>query len=216
MKRESQCACDKKREARKVSITRRTALGAAAVGLLGPLSGSVLAAQRDRNRDPNKEAEGRAAGAALAERMRRRVEESQAFGERMLNATPEERLELIRERTLARHRRAVDDLKGRLGCSDTEWQVIRPRLEMVYNLLHPLPPTRGDDSSGNEVNQKMQELRQALDDKGTPVDELKAKLTALRAAKENAKRKLASAQQSLRRVMTVRQEAILVLEGLLD
>jgi len=46
--------------------------------------------------------------------------------------------------------------------------------------------------------------------------EIKAKPGALRAAKEKARRALASARQNLRQVMIVRQEAVLVLNGLLE
>jgi len=45
---------------------------------------------------------------------------------------------------------------------------------------------------------------------------INVKLTALRAAKEKARQELAAAQQSLRQLMTIRQEAVLVLNSLLD
>ena len=48
------------------------------------------------------------------------------------------------------------------------------------------------------------------------MDQIKAKLTALRAAREQARRELATAQRSLRQLLTLRQEAHLVLRGLLD
>jgi hypothetical protein len=46
--------------------------------------------------------------------------------------------------------------------------------------------------------------------------EIKAKLGALRVTKEKARGELASARRNLRQVMTVRQEAVLVLNGLLE
>jgi hypothetical protein len=49
----------------------------------------------------------------------------------------------------------------------------------------------------------------------TPED-IKAKLTALRSAKEKAMQELAKAQQDLRQVLTLRQEAQLVLMGMLN
>ena len=60
------------------------------------------------------------------------------------------------------------------------------------------------------------ELRQILSDKGASADQIKAKLTALRAAQNSAAQELAKARQNLRQVMTIRQEALLVLNGLLD
>jgi hypothetical protein len=103
-----------------------------------------------------------------------------------------------------------------LGCSDAEWKVIGPRVEAVYNLVHPLPQGRDGASSGSDVNQRKQELREVLDDKWTAVDQIKATLTVLRAAEERANQKLAAAQKSLRELLTVRQEATLVLNSLLD
>jgi outer membrane protein TolC len=47
-------------------------------------------------------------------------------------------------------------------------------------------------------------------------EQIKAKLAALRAAKQKAAQDLATARQSLRQLMTLRQEALLVLNGLLD
>ena len=46
--------------------------------------------------------------------------------------------------------------------------------------------------------------------------EIKSKLTVLRKAREKAKRELAKAQKELSELLTVRQEAQLVLMGLLD
>jgi uncharacterized protein YPO0396 len=48
------------------------------------------------------------------------------------------------------------------------------------------------------------------------VAQIKAKLTSLRAAKERAAQELSRARQNLRQIMSVRQEALLVLNGLLD
>jgi hypothetical protein len=53
-------------------------------------------------------------------------------------------------------------------------------------------------------------------DEGAKPEEIKAKLTALRAAKEQARQDLVKARQDLRQLMTLRQEAVLVLNGLLD
>jgi len=48
------------------------------------------------------------------------------------------------------------------------------------------------------------------------VDQIKTKATALRVAKERTAQELGKARQNLRQVMTLRQEALLVLNGLLD
>jgi flagellar motility protein MotE (MotC chaperone) len=66
------------------------------------------------------------------------------------------------------------------------------------------------------VQQKSAELRELLRNKEAAADHIKAALTALRAAKEKARQELAAAQQNLRRILTLRQEALLVLNGLRD
>ena len=60
------------------------------------------------------------------------------------------------------------------------------------------------------------ELRELLRDDSAAADQIKAKLAALRAAKQKAAQDLATARQSLRQLMTLRQEALLVLNGLFD
>ncbi len=48
------------------------------------------------------------------------------------------------------------------------------------------------------------------------MDQIKARLAALRAVKQKAAQELATAKQDLRQLMTLPQEAELVLSGLLD
>ncbi|MBN1508226.1 MAG: hypothetical protein JW955_15360 [Sedimentisphaerales bacterium] len=211
MKQANRCMFSDCRNAGDAAFSRRTALGSSVVALLGLLSGSALAGERNRSAD------GRAAEAAVPERMRRRIEESEAYAERMRNAGPDERLQIMRQRVATRHQQAIEDLKEQLGISDKEWAVIKPRLEAVYNLVHPLPQVGGGAaSSRSELELKKQELRELLNDNAAGVDQIKAKLTAVRAAKEKANQELATARQNLRQLMTIRQEALLVLDGLLD
>jgi outer membrane protein TolC len=67
-----------------------------------------------------------------------------------------------------------------------------------------------------ELEQRSRELRELLRGDKTDVDQIKAKLTAFRAAKDKANQQLAGARQTLRQLMSLRQEAVLVLNGLLD
>ena len=53
-------------------------------------------------------------------------------------------------------------------------------------------------------------------DKEASAAQIKGKLTALRAAQVNANQELTKARQNLRQILTLRQEATLVLNGLLD
>lgn len=67
-----------------------------------------------------------------------------------------------------------------------------------------------------ELEKSTTELRTTLENKQASAEEIKEKLAALRKAQENARQELAKAQQELRGELTMRQEAQLVLMGLLD
>ena len=66
------------------------------------------------------------------------------------------------------------------------------------------------------AEQGSRERRELLNDDKPTVDQIEAKPTALGAAKERTVQELIKARQSLRQLMTLRQEAVLVLYGLLD
>lgn len=66
------------------------------------------------------------------------------------------------------------------------------------------------------VDTAAQALQTTLGNSDATPDEIKAKLTSLRSAKEKAKQELAKARQELRQVLTLRQEAQLVLMGMLE
>lgn len=68
----------------------------------------------------------------------------------------------------------------------------------------------------NATQAASQALREVLEKDDASPEQIRAKLTALRAAKENARQKLAAAQKGLREVLTLKQEAQLVVFGLLD
>jgi hypothetical protein len=203
--RSSSACC---RRIRDVRISRRVAVSSSGLALLGLLSASALAeenAKRPQRSGPSKEA-------------RERMEQSRAFMERMRNAgSMEERMKIMEEQRLQDRQRAVEDLQEQLDFSDQEWTVVKPRLEAVYSLRHSgARAGPGNESKRTEVEQKSSELRGLLRNEGAATDQIKAGLTALRAAKERARQELATAQQNLRQILTLRQEALLVLNGLLD
>jgi hypothetical protein len=188
-------------------ISRRAAVASSGVGLLGLLCGSVLGQEKAEagRKGPPRE-------------MQERMEQSKAFSERLRNASSmEERMKIIQERNEEDRRRAVEELKRQLRVSDQEWAVVKPRVEKVYDLVHPVRLMDvGNNQKKSEVDERSRELRELLGDEGANADQIKAKLTALRAAKEKATQELAAARQSLRQIMNLRQEAVLVLNGLLD
>jgi len=66
------------------------------------------------------------------------------------------------------------------------------------------------------VDRSKSELRQMLASKDASADQIKARLTALRVAQEHSRQEMTKARQNLRQLLTLRQEATLVLNGLLD
>ena len=192
-------------------ISRRVVVGSSGLAALSLLAGSAFGQEGEKE-----------AGRTRAESVPRgsgrdRMEELKAFSERMRNASPEERMRIMEERRVQEHQRAIEDFKDRLGVSDKEWAVIKPKIEKVYNLMHPFPQMRvGTERPRTEVEQRSSELRELLRNQEATTDQIKAKLAALRAAKERVAQQLATAKQDLRQLMTLRQEVDLVLSGLLD
>jgi len=66
------------------------------------------------------------------------------------------------------------------------------------------------------VEKAQEQLRTVLDNTDSTPDQIKTALTTLRKERESAKQKLAVAQQDLRKIITIRQEAICVMMGMLD
>ena len=185
-------------------ISRRVAVTTAGVAILGVVSATAFG--------PEGAGEGRRR--EISSDMRERMEQSRAFAERMRNVDSPEELEKF---MAERRARAVEGFKGQLGVSDQEWAVIKPRIEAVYDIVHPAAHSvRGNTRPMTPVDQKKSDLRKLLDENGTTPEQIKAGLTALRAANEKVRQDLAKARQDLRQLLTVRQEATLVLSGLLD
>ncbi len=67
-----------------------------------------------------------------------------------------------------------------------------------------------------EVEKIQEELQTLLENTTATPEQIKQQVTKLRAAREKAKQELAKAQQDLRQVLTLRQEAQLILMGMLD
>ena len=72
-------------------------------------------------------------------------------------------------------------------------------------------PERGNDTrTRGPVEQASRDLRDVLENKEAPADQVAAKLAALREAKAKAKAELETARKDLQAVLTPRQEAVLV------
>ena len=129
----------------------------------------------------------------------------------------------------------LERLKDTLGVEDDSWTVLKPRLDTVLKLSReaggsagmrglfrrrrrpedtPPPEQPGPETPATEKARL--ELEKTLDSKDAKPEEIKARLKALREAREKAKDELAKAKESLRELLTQRQEAQLVLFGILD
>jgi len=140
-------------------------------------------------------------------------------------------------------RMMAERLKETLEVSDEEWKVFEPRITKVLTLSRQgggfggmgmmmrgrrggfgpggQPGARGSDTQAPQqeltpVEKSTQELQTVLDNKDAKPEEVKAKLTALRTAREKARQELVKSQKELREIVSVRQEAQLVLMGLLN
>jgi len=131
-------------------------------------------------------------------------------------------------------------LKESLGATDEEWKVLQPRIEKVMTLAREARGggmgsmfggrNRGGDKGGDrggatttpsdrpqsDTQKKADELQKLLQDKESKPEQIKAALAALREARAKAKALVEAAQKELREVLNMRQEATLVMNGMLD
>lgn len=147
-------------------------------------------------------------------------------------AQMQQRMEEMRERMLERY-------NEELGASEAEWKVIKP---LIADVTEKQRDTRGggrgfggfggrrggrggpggpdggevDTSQMSPIQKASYELRQILDNENASAADIKAKLAALRSARKKAEDDLKASQEKLRAVLTTRQEAVMVVNGLLD
>jgi chromosome segregation ATPase len=193
-------------------ISRRWALHSSALAVVGLLSSTVV------GQSEKKEEGGMKLAPRLPNDSHQRTERPKSSsGWTLDSGGNEERRQAMMEQIARQRRQAFESLKDQLQVSDAEWPVVKRRLQPVYDLVFPVPLMMGrHDQSKTELEQRTVELRELLREKTAPTDQIKAKLAAVRAAKEQARQELAQARQSLRQIMNLRQEAVLVLNGLLD
>lgn len=120
-------------------------------------------------------------------------------------------------------------MKQVLNCTDEEYEIVGPRLEKVMELqmrnrFMGRRGMRGPGGPGGpgggpmmgEQNPEADALQRVLADEDASADTIKAKLEAFRAAKKKDEAELDTAKDKLREVLSIRQEAQLVLMGTLD
>jgi hypothetical protein len=134
--------------------------------------------------------------------------------------------------------RRMDGIKEAMEITDdTEWKAIQPLVEKVMQArlssmssgmgrgMFGPPRGRGGDNAGGgdqaqrrrsfgQPNPDMEALQKAVDGKASQA-ELKTAIARYQEARKAKQAELEKAQADLRKVLTVRQEAVAVLEGLL-
>ena len=125
----------------------------------------------------------------------------------------------------------LDRMKEMMGASEDEWKVLGPKIEAIQTLQTQasnrmgmikamfggnLPPGFPANDSPSPVELKAADLQEAIDNSTTNADTLKARLASLREARDKARADLARAQNDLKDLVTARQEAALVLMGVLE
>lgn len=120
----------------------------------------------------------------------------------------------------------MDRLRERFEVTDdAEWQLIADRITKVTELRRSslgggmrfrggAGNFGGNGTNASQANPEQDALTAAVTDK-LPDAEIKARLERLRAARKQSEAKLDQARDDLRAVLTVRQEAIAVLAGIL-
>lgn len=124
--------------------------------------------------------------------------------------------------------RMMDFMKERLGASDDEWQAISPKLEKVMQLsrdasgggMRGMFGRRGGGDQQQQqpqsaVQQKAKDLQDAIE-ANAPAADIKAKMQALRDARAAARQELTKAQEDLKGLLTQKQEATLLMMGMLE
>ena len=135
--------------------------------------------------------------------------------------------------------RLADRLKTMLRASDDEWKIIQPLVEDVvakqgavmrgqmegmfggiatwFGRGSATAQPAGGQSSQRQVGAaETQALRQVVEAENAPVSEIKGKLQSYREARKKSEVALQESREKLRAVLGHRQEAQLVLLGILD
>ena len=121
--------------------------------------------------------------------------------------------------------RIMDRYRENLGFSVAEWKVVQPKVQAVMDnrisgasgmmsMFGGSRRGRGGDSSTEKT--PTSELRDLLEKEDASKGDIKAKLAAYRADRKAREVKLKKAQEDLRQLLTIKQEAQAVLAGLLN
>ncbi len=124
--------------------------------------------------------------------------------------------------------RMLSNVKEQLKASDEEWSVLQAKVEAVMTAQRNSRAGWGGGRRGGgpgegernqpetEIGKAARDLRTSLENENASADEIKTRLEAYRAAREKAAADLEAARSELRELLTQRQEAALVMSGMLE
>ena len=139
----------------------------------------------------------------------------------------------MRERMMSR-------IKEQLGATDEEWKAIEPKVDKVMTAQRESRgggfggfgrggpggggPGGGGGGGGGGADQQpttavgkaSADLRTTLDSKDAAPETIAKKLATLREARDKARKDVGDAQKELKEILTQRQEAVLVINGMLE
>jgi Spy/CpxP family protein refolding chaperone len=121
-------------------------------------------------------------------------------------------------------------LKEQMGATDDEWKALQPKVEELQKAQEA---TRGsmrslfrgnrggntppaDDANKTDIQRKTEALKALVDAKDSDPKAIQDALKALRDEREKNKATTKKAQDSLKELLTAKQEAILVMYGMLE
>lgn len=119
--------------------------------------------------------------------------------------------------------RMLDENQKTLKMSDDEWKVVRPLVQEVYTKrdesrtsMYGGMRQRGGSTGQTDSPREIQALKDVLERESASANDIKPRLDALREYRAKKEAELKEAREKLRAVLTAKQEAQLVLAGLLD
>jgi len=199
-------------------LERRTALGMAAMLLIGLLMtiSSFSQEQQSGQREQRGDRQGQ-----RGQRRDRQGQRGQGGGRGQQGQRSQGRSDAER-------------MQERLGATVAEWKVLGPRVMKVSELSRQLRGggrgnQRGGSRGGRPDSQQnarsrqpsavevaQEQLRTLLDNTSATPDQIRQRIAALRTARKQVQQQLVIAQKNLIQIVTVRQEAQLIMMGLLD
>lgn len=112
-----------------------------------------------------------------------------------------------------------------LGATDDEWKVLQPKFDKVAKLQQEqwmasaaqyVIYTSDEEAKLSDIQKTAGDLAKLLKNKDVKPEDVKKALEAYRNAKAKAKEELDKARKELKELLTVAQEAKLVLRGMLE